>query len=594
MILKNRTDIEDKYKWDLKEYFSNEESFKNELASFCEEFKKMETFNGKLTDKGTIFDCMQKLDKLNATLERLYVYASVKRDEDVAVDFSQERYAEIRKAATDFDVACSFIMPQLSTLSDEFLNDISKDAKFEEYSKIFADIIREKSHILSEKEEKLLSNVSTFSSDFKLNFSNFEDADLKFFDVENAKGEKLPMSQSSASIYLTDNDAVLRKNAFCELNGAFGRYNNFLTSNYIASVKKDVFYAKVRGFSSALEKALFYEEVDEKVYNQLIENVNKYLNLEHKFFELKRRLMKTEQISVADMRINPVEDIGKSYTFEEGFDIVCDALSVLGEEYVNNLKMMRDCKKIDVMPNKNKHTGAYMTSAYGCPPLVLTNFMGKYNDISTLAHELGHAMHSYNSDKNQPINKAGYTIFLAEIASTVNECLLNKYMLDKAQTKEEKIYYLNEFLTTFHATVFRQTMFAEFEDKTHKLCESGAGISTSVVNNLYLDLVKRYFGKDVKIYDEIKYEWSRIPHFFSAFYVYKYSTGLISAISICNNILKNGESARQDYMKFLSLGGSMDPLSILQVAGVDLKNNKSFEDAFAYFENYLNMLEELI
>ena len=325
-----------------------------------------------------------------------------------------------------------------------------------------------------------------------------------------------------------------------------------------------------------------------------LKSVNKFLDLEYRYFKLKEKMLKLDKISVADMRINPLKEVDNKYTYEEAFKLVLDALNPLGEDYLNGLKELKANKKIDVMPNKNKCTGAYMTNAYGCSPVVLTNFMGKFNDVSTLAHELGHAMHSYNSDKNQPINKAGYTILLAEIASTVNECFLNRYMLENAKTREEKIYYLNEFLSTFHATVFRQTMFAEFEEKIHKMCEDNEGVSTTVVNEVYLDLVKKYFGKDVELLDEIKYEWSRIPHFFTAFYVYKYATGLISAIAICNKILSKEKDSVENYYKFLSLGGSMDPLSILKVAGVDLKEEKTFNESFKYIENYIDELEKLI
>ena len=594
MELKERKDIDAKYKWDLTDYYANDTEYEKALNKFLNEYKDIEKYNGKLTTKETILECFKFGDKLDEQLERLYVYASISRDEDVSVEKNQQRYGRIRNIANDYEMACSFLTPQLSSLSDEFLSELINDKNFENYNKLLKDILKDKPHILSEKEEKLLSSVSNFAGDFKLNFSNFENGDLEFKEIEDGKGNKLPMNQSVASIYLTDEDKILRKNAFKELNGAFGRYNNFLTSNYIASVKKDIFYAKTRNFNSAIEKALFYEDVDKKVYYTLLDSVNKFLNLEYRFFKLKEKMLGVEKISVADMRINPLKEVDTEYSFEDGFALVCKALSPLGEEYINNLKKLKDNNKIDVMPNKGKCTGAYMTSAYGCSPVVLTNFMGKFNDVSTIAHELGHAMHSYNSDKNQPINKAGYTIFLAEIASTVNECLLNRYMLDNATTKEEKIYYLNEFLSTFHATVFRQTMFAEFEEKIHTMCENNEGVSTTVVNEVYLGLVKRYFGKDVEIYDEIKYEWSRIPHFFTAFYVYKYATGLISAIAICNKILSNEENAVENYYKFLSLGGSMDPLSILSIAGVDLKDEKTFENSFKYVENYLDELEKLI
>ena len=592
--MKNRSQIDKKYKWDLSDYFKNDLDWENVFKTYQKDIEKVKNFNNKLNNRKDILSCLKLLEELDLKAEPLYVYANSMHDLDIANNKYQEMLGKIENVVTKQSVESSFVIPQLTKLDDEFLNELAKDKDFEPYKKVINDIIREKSHVLSENEEKILSNVGLFSGNFSDNFSNFENADLKYNNVKNKNGKSLPMSESLASIYLREDDDVLRQNAHIELNSAFGRYNNFLTSNYIGSVKKDVVMSKVRGFESSLESALFYEEVSKKVYEKLIENVEKFLKLEHKFFDYKAKLLKLKPFKTSDVYFNPLKNKNK-YTYEEARALVCDSLkNTLGEEYEKHLNEMFDGNKIDVFPTKNKRSGAYETIAYGKSPLVLTNFSGKFDDVSTLAHELGHAMHSYYSTKCQTLYNASYTIFLAEIASTVNETILNEYMLkNKAKTKDKKLFFINEFLSRFHATVFRQTMFAEFEALSHKMVEENLPISSKILNDEYLKLVKKYFGKGVKVFDAVKYEWSRIPHFYTAFYVYKYATGIISAINIVEN-LKDGTISVDDYKKFLSSGCTSDPISLLKIVKVDLEKNEPFEKAFKVFEKYINELKKLI
>ena len=505
---------------------------------------------------------------------------------------NQQRMNKIEAKLTEYFVATSFVVPQLSKLSDEYLNSLVLQKDFENYKKPLEDIIREKPHVLSEESENLLSGVSSFTDAFSTTFSNFEDGDLTFNSVKNSKGKEFKMTQSLASVYLRDKDETLRKNAYVELNSAFGRLNNFLFSNYLASVKKDVFMSKTRKFTSCLDKALFNERVDLKVYDTLIETVENNLKVEHSLLETKRKLLNLKKYNIYDVYFSSLKS-AKKYTYEQGFSIVCDALAILGSDYTEKLIEMKNTGKIDVYPDKNKANGAYKTGCYKKPAMVLTNFAGAFNDVSTLAHELGHAMHSFYSDKDQPYYTSSYPIFLAEIASTVNETLLNSYMIELASSNDEKLFYINEFLSTFHATVFRQTMFASFENLAHKMVENNEPISSEIFNEKYLGLVKKYFGNKVNVLNCVKYEWSRIPHFYTPFYVYKYATGLISAINIVMN-LKEKIISVEDYKKFLGSGCSNDPVSLLKIVKVDLTKKETFDRAFSYLTRYIDKAKNIL
>jgi len=590
--MKKRKDIDEKYKWDFSCYYSNDEDWLKNFDEYSLKLNDIKSFAGKLNNKDDILKCFKLLEQLDLMAEPLYIYANCLRDVDVSNSNYQILLNKIESKYNEQSVLSSFISPELSSLSVEFLNSLLDDENFIPYKKILKEIIKEKPHILSKDCEEILSQVGSFSRDFGLNFSNFENGDLKFNKIKNGKGKILPMNQSLASQYLRDKDVVLRENAYIELHSAFGRFNNFLTSNYLGNVKKDVFYAKTKKFKTALDAALFYEDVDSLVYNRLLSTVENHLSSEHKYFQLKQKLLKLKTFKLSDVYFNPIKS-GNKYTYEEGFNIVLDALSLLGSDYTSYLKKLKDTNRIDVFPNENKYNGAYKTGAYSKSPMVLLNFNGSFDDVSTIAHELGHAMHSVYSDENQSLYDANYTIFLAEIASTVNETILNDYMLSKTDDKKEKLFYICEFLSRFHATVYRQTMFADFENKIHTWFENGQPLSCEVLNNEYLSLVKKYFGKKVKILTPVQYEWSRIPHFYTSFYVYKYATGLISAINIVEN-LKTGKITVEDYKKFLSSGCTSDPISLLKIVKVDLSTDEPFEKAFNILDSYLSKFEELL
>ena len=578
-------------KWDLKKIYEDTDRWEKDFSKYCNLLPKIEYYNGKLINKENILACLKLLKQIELTVEPLYFYAHNLKNLDVSNSKSQELVNKIEGAISQQMTLTSFVIPQLSMLDIKLIDEILADKDFFDFEKIFKDIKREKPHILSEENEKLLSSISLFGDGFSDNFSNFENGDLKFNNVKNSHDKSLPLTESLASKYLMGGDRILRKNAFIERNSAFGRYNNFITSNYLSNVKKDIFYARARKFSTALEASLFYEEVGADIYSRLVSKVEENLSLNHKYFATKKRSLGYSSINLYDIYFNQFQN-KNDYTYDQAFDIVCNALAVLGRDYIDRLNEFAEKGQIDVYPDKNKYNGAYESCIYNHDPLVLLNFSGKFNDVSTIAHELGHAMHSYYSNKNQSFYNAGYKIFLAEIASTVNEFLLNDFMLNHSKNDDDKLFFISEFLQTFNATVFRQTMFASFEEKIHSIVENNEVISSEVVNNLYLNLVKKYFGKSVRIHDVIKYEWSRIPHFYTSFYVYKYATGLISAINIVKN-LQEGNISVDDYKKFLSSGCTNDPINLLKIVKVDLTDDKTFDKAFSVFKDYLDNFEKL-
>lgn len=586
--MKERKDILEKYKWDLSTLMKDDDWNKN-IKSITDGMEKVKKFSGKLGNKEDLLNCLLFITEKNKKIERAYVYAHLRKDEDVSASLAQTYCNQIDNINNNFNSDCAFVSPQLSELDENYLKQVIKDERFSDYDKMLKDVIREKKHILSEKEEKLLADANSFANTFSDNFKSFLDADLKFNNVKNSKGKSIPFNQSYYSIFIRSEDRELRKNTMKEMNGAVGRYNTFLPELYIGSVKKDTFYAKARKFKTTLEESLFYEEVSPKVYDILIEKINEYLPYMHQYYKKKEKLLNVDKFAVYDA----YKGIGKSAkkcTYEQAIELLKKALSPLGSEYISLIQQAYDQKWIDVMPNKNKNSGAFSWGAYGFNPVVMMNFMGAFDDVSTLAHELGHSMHSYFSDKNNCYDKAGYSIFCAEVASTVNEVLLAEYMIANEKNPEIKRNYIEGLMQSFNSTVFRQAMFSEFEEFSHKTVENNQPISAHILNDYYYGLVRKYFGKDSELIDEIKYEWSRVSHFYRPFYVYKYATGFISAVTIAKRILKEEPNAVENYYKFLKGGCKKSPIELLKDGGADLTNPKTYDEALSYIKELTNQL----
>lgn len=586
-----RSEIEDKYKWNLSDIVKNEDSWNKIYDETMECVQKVGKFAGKLNNKKDILDCLNFNSAVGEKLERIYVYAKMKMDEDSSLSKYQALTDKVEMLLVKYSAESSFITPEITKLDDEQLKKFALDKDFEKHSCYFESVIREKKYILSENEEKILSNTQTFSDNFHQAFNMFDNVDVDFGEVM-FEGEKIKLTHGTYSMLMQQSDRKVRKVAYRHMFGAYKKMINVLASIYAGNVKKDCFYAKVRGYESAIAKSMYNENVPQIIYQNLTESVDNHISLLHDYLSVRKKQLGLTKIAMWDMHTPIVSEVEHLYEYEEATEIVKNALKPLGEDYAKLLDTAFLDKWIDVFENKGKRSGAYSWGCYGVHPYVLLNYTGVTHDVFTLAHELGHAMHSYYSNKSLPYEKAGYEIFVAEVASTVNEILLLKHLISKAEGNEKK-YLLSYYLDMFRTTLFRQTQFAEFEMVAHKAFENGESLTADFLCSEYKKLNDKYYKSNTLDDDLIKYEWARIPHFYRSFYVYKYATGITSAVVIANGILQNSENVKK-YKEFLSLGGSMPPSEILKVAGVNLEDKKTFDIAMNEFKQTLNELKKLV
>ncbi len=585
--MKKRSEIEEKDKWDLSGYFKDDAEFLNEFNYLKTQTDFLAGYRGKLKDEKTILECLERDQEISKRLEVLYVYAVLKTREDAGNSLYQERQTQVGTLISQFSTKSAFVSVEIKKNSNSLLKKLAEKSQFKNY---FKEILRNKKHILSEKEERILSMSSDMVSGFSDNFDLFNDADLKFPKVFDSKRKSHELNHSNYMQLMQSRDRTLRKNTLKALNGAYGKFNNFLSSNYISEIKSNVFYARASKYKNCLDKSIFLEEADRRVYDKLIACVNENLDVIYNYYDLKKKSQNLPNFAIFD-QFAPEKEVEKKYSFDEAFEIVKKATKPLGEEYSKILDLAKTQRWIDKYPNKNKDSGAFSWGAYRKNPVLLLNFVGNTQSLFTLAHELGHSMHTYFSNKSQNYDQAGYKIFVAEVASIVNEMLLLKYLQKNAKSSAEKIYYFDHFLSEFKSTVFRQTMFSEFEQFAHETFENSLPISAEVLNNFYYDLNKKYFGKNVKLIPEIKYEWSRIPHFYNAFYVYKYAIGMISAIYLVDEIIPK---EHERYIKFLSSGSTKPPIELLFDAGANLRSKEPFQKAFDQARKFIKQWEELI
>jgi len=591
--MKERIAIDEKYKWDLTKFCRNDEDFYLRLEKISSKVGLFKKFENQLSNEDVLFLCLEQEIETNKELSLLAIYASLRLCEDNADRQANEMNEKVGIVLTKFSTATSFIDVEISKFKTEKLKALQKVPKFKNYQRFFEAIIKDKKHTLGKREEFMISQMGEFLGGFSNNFDKFADVDLKFEKIKDSKGKEFEFDQSKFALYVESKDRTLRENAFKEMNGRYGKYINFLANNYINEVKSDCVFAKFRKHKSALSASIWNEEAYEDVYNNLIKKVRQNVALQARYLEVKRKILKLPQFAIYDTFAPIVEGVDKKFSYEEAIELIKEAVSCLGEEYVNLVDRAKNERWIDVFPNKNKDSGAFSTGTVGATPVVLMNFEGNLESVFTLAHELGHAMHTYYSDSTQPIQTANYVIFVAEVASNVNEMLLLNLLLKRAKSDKEKIYYYDHFLRQMRSSIFRQTMFAEFEQFVHEEYENEKPLTVELLCEKYEELNNFYHGKKVKQIKEMKFEWARIPHFFSSFYVYKYSTGLICAIKIANDLNKS-EKAVKDYLKFLSSGCSKDPISLLKIADCDLTQEKTFDDAFEVCKSFVEALEKFV
>ncbi len=590
MKLKNRQDIPDAYKWRLEDIFPSDEAWEECFFATQERVPKISSFADRLADEDALFDCLTFATSVSHDISRLYQYARMRRDEDTRKTVYQGMSDRAEMLSVKYSTLAAFITPELVELPTERLKELAASKRFADYSVMLEEVIRNKNIILSKKEEKLLRETGLFAETADEVFSMFDNADVKFQPVKDEKGNTVEMSHGMYSLLLQSPDREVRKAAFESMFGAYRDHINMLAANYAGNVKKDWFYAKVRGFSSALDYSMYCENVPPTCYRKLLSAVDKGTKPLHKYVALRRRVLGGE-LNMYDLHVPIVDEAKIAMPYEKAVETVKTALKVMGKEYSDILASAFRDGWVDVYENKGKRSGAYSWGCYGVHPFVLLNYTETTHDVFTIAHELGHSLHSYYSNANQPEPKAGYEIFVAEIASTVNEVLLLKHLLKTADGELRK-YLLSYYLDMFRTTLFRQTMFSEFEVAAHEMVEKGESVTAEGLCEVYYALNKKYYGRAVKHNELIRYEWARIPHFYSSYYVYKYATGLTAAVTIADNLLTYGADYFAKYRKFLSAGGSLPPLDILRLADVDLETDEPYDRAMKEFADTLDELEK--
>ncbi|MBQ4099672.1 MAG: oligoendopeptidase F [Clostridia bacterium] len=591
-MAKIRSEVSENLKWRLTDIFKDDEEFKA-LLKDVEGRIDFSKYEGKLSDEKVLLKCLKELDKVDYDIEKLAVYAHMKKDLDTRDSNANALNSMVSSLFVKYASSLSFMTPELTALPDEKLQAIIDNPEFSDYDYQLKGILKTKPHVLSKESETILAMGGQVFGGFNDIFTMIDNADMPFPEIE-IDGKKVKVTHGTYGLLLQSDNREVREKAFKAYYSAYISLINTIAATYIGNVNKDVFLARARKYDSCLSKALSGEDVEPAVYENLLESINDALPLVHRYVKDRKEILGVDELHMYDIYTPLVENADIKLDYEDAFKLVKEGLAPLGKEYGELLQQAHDNGWIDVEETEGKRSGAYSTSVKALPhPYVLLNYQPTSHDVFTIAHELGHAMHSYKSERAQCQAKSSYKIFVAEVASTVNEVLLLKHLLKKTEDKKLKKYLLSYYMDMIRTTAFRQTMFAEFEYIAHDAAEKGMPLTKNWLNEQYLNLNKKYYGKDIISDDEIAYEWARIPHFYRAFYVYKYATGIISAITIAERIYNEGEKAVEDYFKFLSSGGSDSPVELLKLAGVDLTKKDAFKSAMKSFEDALCEFESL-
>jgi len=594
--LPGRDEIDAKYKWVLEDIYENNEKWEEDFEKVRKLSEDIKKFKGTLGESDArLLECLRLCDDMLSMNEKVFVYARMRKDEDNSNATYQALADRAATLSTEVYASVSFMVPEIISIPEErLLGFLDKNKELQLYRHFINDILRQKKHTLSEREEEILALSSEIAQTSRDVFTMFNNADIKFPNIRDENGEEVELTKGRYIRFLESKDRRVRKDAFHSLYSTYKKFENTLAASLIGNIKKNRFYSSVRKYGSCLEASLDSDNISVDVYDNLIETVNKNLPLLHRYLRLRRKALKLDELHMYDLYVPIVAEPKEDIPYEEALKMVEKGLQPLGNQYIGYLKKGFESGWIDVYESQGKTGGAYSWGAYKTHPYVLLNYQNTINDVFTLAHEMGHALHSYYTNKTQPYIYSEYKIFVAEVASTVNESLLMQHLLKNTQDKTEKAYLLNHYLEEFRGTVFRQVMFAEFEKIIHAKVEQGEALTAETLSKIYYDLNLKYFGAEVTVDEDIAMEWARIPHFYTSFYVYKYATGFAAATSISQQILNEGRPAVERYINFLSSGGSDYPLELLRKAGVDLSTPEPVQDALNVFGEVLDELEKLI
>ncbi|MEJ6951679.1 oligoendopeptidase F [Natronospora cellulosivora (SeqCode)] len=594
--LPSRNEVDDQHKWNLESIYKSDEEWEKDFNKVKEMLKEVENYKSQLVSSSEkLYEGIELILKIEELVSRLYAYSHMRHDEDTGNQTYQGINNRAQSLYNEVNSAISFMVPEIVSLSKEDMEKyLEEKEELQLYRHLLENIMRKKDHFLSAQEEKLLAMAGDLAQGPGNIFGILNNADLTFPTIEDGEGEEVRITHGRYIEYMQNKDRRVREDAFKALYSKYDEFENTFASTLNTSVKSHIFYARARNYNSALEAALDNDNVPVDVYNNLISTVRDNIDAMYQYVSIRKKALELDNLHMYDVYVPLVKNLDLKIPYSEAKETVLKGVAPLGEEYSSIMQKGYDSGWIDVYENKGKRSGAYSSGTYGVHPYVLLNHTDNLDSMFTLAHEMGHALHTYYSNENQPFVYADYKIFVAEVASTLNEILLLHYLLENTDDELKKKYLINHYLEQFRGTVFRQTMFAEFEKIIHEEAEKGTPLTAECLKEIYRQLNIDYFGSDIKIDDQIDLEWARIPHFYYNFYVYKYATGFSAATTLANKILDEGEGAVKRYIDFLKSGDSDYPLNVLKTAGVDMTSPDPIKAAIDTFKDFLSKFEELL
>lgn len=590
-----RSQIPSEYQWKLTDIYPSDQAWNEDFEALKQLIPRLQDYRGKLDSAENLLACLRLQDEVGMKFDKLAGYAMMSKDQDNTNSLYQEFYDRVVNIGAVLASNLAYVEPEILSLPEETIKQwLEANQDLQVYSHYLNNILRTKPHTLPTEQEEILASASEMAQAASQIFRMFNNADLKFPTIKDEEGNDVELTHGRYIRFMESKDRTVRKSAFEAMYSTYGQWKNTLATTYTAAVKKALFFAKTRKYESSLEAALDADNVKPEVYHNLIKTIHDSLPIFYRYMKLRKRMLNLDQLHMYDIYVPLVQDLDMEVTPEQAVEMVKTGLKPLGEQYCADLERGLTEGWIDWFENKGKTSGAYSAGVYGVHPFVLMNYENTIDNMFTLAHEMGHAMHSYYSDRNQEYVNSHYTIFVAEVASTVNECLVMHDLLSKTNDPKQKLYLLNHYLEQFRGTVFRQTMFAEFEMLVHDQLGQGTPMTAESLSKVYHELNQKYYGPDVVSDPEIALEWARIPHFYRPFYVYKYATGFSAAVALSQQILEEKEPAVERYLTFLKSGGSDYPLNLLKRAGVDMATPEPIVKAIEVFSSLIDQMEQLV